>query len=197
MADPRLQVLAEALRRYSEEDNPLIDRRLEEEKAPIRRRALLLLQSRQRSKKELKDRLLRLDFDEELVESVLADCERSGLVDDRAFAAEWVRQRHQLKHKSASALDCELADKGVPAHIRAEVVAEISDDDEYAAAYALAQKKVKGLRTPPENRQEEMKTLRRIVGALARRGFGSSMSMDIATEVLSERVAELTAGEIG
>lgn len=192
MADPRHQALAEAIQRYQEEGNTLVDKAFEEKKAPVRRRALLLLDSRQRSRNELRERLLRLDFEVQLVEAVLDDCEQSGLVDDRAFAAEWVRQRLTLKQKSATALDRELADKGVAPDIRSEALASITADDEHAAAWAAAEKKAKTIRTVPADRQEETKYLRRIVGVLARKGFGSAMSMDIATEVFQARIRELS-----
>lgn len=192
MADPRHQALAEALRRYQEEGHTLVDKIFEEKKAPVRRRALLLLNSRQRSRSELRERLLRLDFEEGLVDAVLEDCAQSGLVDDRAFAAEWVRQRHTLKQKSATVLDRELTEKGVAPDIRAEVLASISADDEHAAAWAAAEKKAKSIKAVPADRQEETKHLRRILGVLARKGFASAMSMDIATEVLAARIRELS-----
>ncbi|AFH52205.1 Regulatory protein recX [Corynebacterium pseudotuberculosis 267] len=183
--------LSQALERYHEEGNELFDKKFEEAKAPVKHRALLLLDQRQRSRHELKQRLLLLDFEEELVDSVLEDFECSKLLDDQMFANEWVRQRHMARGKSRTALNHELREKGVARYQREEALRQISEDDEENVARTLAWKKARSVKKIPETRNEYDKALRRIVGVLARRGFGQSQSLQVARSALERRLAEL------
>ncbi|MBN9643307.1 regulatory protein RecX [Corynebacterium mendelii] len=191
--DPRV---IEALKKAVEHaaHNPrggLVDPLLEKNKAEVRHRALLLLNQRSRSRGELADRLEQLDFDPELTEMVLDDLQRAGLVDDLAFATEWVRQRHARRGKSRQMLDKELREKKVPAGIRREALDQLDDSAEERTATALAVKKASRITAVPADRAMYDKYLRRILGVLARRGFPQSMSMSLAKKALDDRIAEL------
>lgn len=189
--DPeKLRALQKALEEYSGAE-PLIDENREKALSRVRERALLLLDSRARSRQELRDRLVKAEFEPELVDEVLDSFQRNGLVDDLAFAREWVRQRFERRGKSAAMLDVELQRKGVGEADRAEALSVIDRDDEREVARALATKKAKQVKRIPEDRQQRDKELRRIVGVLARRGFNSGMSLELAREALDERCAEL------
>ena len=189
--DPeKLRALQKALEEYSGAE-PLIDENREKALSRIRERALLLLDSRARSRQELRDRLVKAEFEPELVDEVLDSFQRNGLVDDLAFARERVRQRFERRGKSAAMLDVELQRKGVGEADRAEALSVIDRDDEREVARALATKKAKQVKRIPEDRQQRDKELRRIVGVLARRGFNSGMSLELAREALDERCAEL------
>lgn len=189
--DPeKLRALQKALEEYSGAE-PLVDENREKALSRVRERALLLLDSRARSRQELRDRLVKAEFEPELVDEVLDSFQRNGLVDDLAFAREWVRQRFERRGKSAAMLDVELQRKGVGEADRAEALSVIDRDDEREVARALATKKAKQVKRIPEDRQQRDKELRRIVGVLARRGFNSGMSLELAREALDERCAEL------
>lgn len=170
----------------------LFDHEAEEAKAAVRKRALLLLDARARSRHELRGRLLDLEFEEAVVDDVLDDLAGVGLLDDAAFAHEWVRQRHARRGKSSRVLDRELQDKGVDSATRADALEQIDEADEEATARALAEKKARSVRAVPADRAESDKALRRIVGVLARRGFAQGMSLRIARDALDERVAQLS-----
>ncbi|HHU68190.1 recombination regulator RecX [Corynebacterium sp.] len=169
----------------------LFDHEAEEAKAAVRRRALLLLDARARSRHELRGRLVDLEFDPVVIDDVLDDLAGVGLLNDAVFAHEWVRQRHARRGKSARVLDRELRDKGVAAGVRAEALEQIDPADEEQMARSLAEKKARSVRTAPADRAESDKMLRRIVGVLARRGFNQGMSLRIAREALAARVEEL------
>ncbi|HKM25406.1 MAG TPA: regulatory protein RecX, partial [Corynebacterium sp.] len=70
----------------------LFDHEAEEAKAAVRRRALLLLDARARSRHELRGRLVDLEFDPVVIDDVLDDLAGVGLLNDAVFAHEWVRQ---------------------------------------------------------------------------------------------------------
>ena len=194
--DPeKLRALQKALEEYSGQE-PFIDETREKALARIRERALLLLDSRARSRQELRDRLVKAEFEPELVDEVLDSFQRNGLVDDLAFAREWVRQRFERRGKSAAMLDVELQRKGVGDADRAEALSVIEREDEREVARGLAVKKARQVKRVPEDRQQRDKELRRIVGVLARRGFNSGMSLQIAREALAERCAELESESV-
>ena len=152
-----------------------------------------LLDQRSRSRQELYDRLVQAEFDPEVVDEVLDDLAHAGLINDAAFAAEWVRQRHKRRGKSRSVLDRELREKGVSQEDRDEALAQIDAADEEAMARALAEKKARSVKSVPADRKEREKALRRIVGVLARRGFNEGMSLNIAISALEERCEELSS----
>ncbi len=168
------------------------DHEAEEAKAAVRRRALGLLDVRARSRQELRGRLIEAEFEPEVIDGVLDDLAAVNLIDDAAFAREWVRQRHARRGKSARALEQELRQKGVDSATRAQALDQIDAADEEATAQALAEKKARSIREAPADRAETDKALRRIVGVLARRGFPPGMSLRIARAALEERVAELS-----
>lgn len=192
--DPeKLEQLKEAVEAYErgEGSNQLFDRTREEALAPVRKRALGLLDQRARSRDELRSRLLRAEFEPQLVEDVLDQLQGSGLLNDAAFAHEWVRQRAKRRGKSLRFLDRELQQKGVAQADRAEALAQLSEADEEATARAVAEKKARQVRHRPDGRAEYDKVLRRIVGAMARRGFPEGMALRLGREVLEQRLAEL------
>ena len=188
--DARIDQLRQALADFR--PGSLFDHEAEEAKAAVRKRALLFLDARARSRHELRGRLLDLEFEEGVVDDVLDDLAGVGLLDDAAFAHEWVRQRHARRGKSSRVLDRELQDKGVDSATRADALEQIDAADEEATARALAEKKARSVRTVPADRAESDKALRRIVGVLARRGFAQGMSLRIARDALDERVAQLS-----
>lgn len=170
----------------------LFDRAEEEALAPVRKRALGLLDQRARSRAELRGRLIDAEFAPPLIDHVLDDLERTGLLDDAAFAREWVRQRASRRGKSARALDAELRDKGVDEAVRQDALSQISASDEEAAARAVAEKKAREVKAAPADRGEYDKYLRRVVGVMARRGYSSGLSLRLGREVLDARIAEVS-----
>ena len=197
MAQPspkKLEKLRQALEAYEAGDagGQLVDANAEAAKAPVRSRALGLLDQRARSRKELRDRLVAADFEPDVVEDVVDDLAGVGLVDDETFAKEWVRQRHARRGKSARALNMELKEKGVEAADRAAALEQITEESEEAVARHVAEKKARTLKSVPADRHERDKFLRRIVGTLARRGYHQELVMRISIDVLDARIAELS-----
>lgn len=190
MADAdKIARLQAALDAY-EPGTGLFDWTHEEALAPVRKRALGLLDQRARSRAELRERLINAEFEPQLVDEVLDDLAGSGLLNDAQFAHEWVRQRAARRGKSARALDMELRDKGVGGADRAAALEQISDEDEEHTARAVAEKSARKVKAAPADRTEYDKHLRRVVGALARRGFNQGMALRIAREELDARIAE-------
>ncbi|WP_295629525.1 regulatory protein RecX [uncultured Corynebacterium sp.] len=189
----KLEALREAMQRVAEEGGqPILDEDAEAVKAPIRSKALRLLDQRARSREELRGRLAENeDWSATAIAEVLDDLTNAKLLDDVHFAREWVRQRHNSRGKSRMVLDRELVEKGVAAHVRDEALDQISDADETALARALAEKKARTIRAVPEDRAGRDKDLRRVVGVLARRGFPQGIAMTIARTAIDDRYEAL------
>lgn len=176
----------------------IVDPDRERAKAPLRARALRLLDQRARATEELRRRLAEDDdAPAELIAEVLADLRSAGLLDDAAFAAEWVRQRARRRGKSRRVLDRELRDKGVAAADRDAALDQVDDAEEEATAAAVAAKRAAAIRRAPADRVERDRDLRRVLGALARRGFPQEVAMRRARAALADRYAELDGGGPG
>ena len=145
--------------------------------------ALRKLAAQARTRYELDQALRKRNVPDEAAAAVLDRLEEVGLVDDQAFAQDWVASRQQRRYLSKSALRRELQAKGVDREDLEEALATVDSDDELAAARALATKKAATMRS-----LEPMVRDRRIAGALARRGFGSGV---IGTVLAELRQSEL------
>lgn len=189
--EEKILQLKQALENFDSNSSELFDHKLEEDKAEVRRRGLLLLDQRARSRSELRQRLIALEFEDALVDMVLDDFEASKLLDDEMFAFEWVRQRHQRRGKSRTVLDRELKDKGIAQSIRSSALEQITAESEEDIARGLAEKKARTIKAKPVGRADYDKALRRVVGVLARRGFNQSMSLHIAKKALDDRINTL------
>jgi regulatory protein len=138
-----------------------------------------LLAARPRTRQELKDALLRKEIAEELAELVLGKFDKAGLIDDAAFAEIWVRSRHTYQGIGRRALAMELRRKGVADDLVTEAVAAVDDDAEMDRARELVRKKLRSM-----NDVDETAKIRRLVGALARKGYAGGMAYQVVREEL-------------
>lgn len=152
--------------------------------APEVRRAqdlcVRLLSVRARSRTELRQAMARKEIEEEVAELVLGRLDRAGLIDDEAFAHEWVASRHSHKGLSRRALANELRRKGIDDSVAAEAVTAVDEDSELERARELVRRKL-----PSVARVDDTTKLRRLVGVLARKGYAEGMAIRVVREELS------------
>ena len=79
------------------------------------------------------------------------------------------------------ALKAELRAKGVDGEVAEEAVALVDDQDEWEAARRLVQRRLLSLR-----RVDRVTAERRLVGMLARKGYGSGLAGWVVREALDE-----------
>ena len=168
-----------------------IDAEFEAALAPVKARAMHLINHRDRSAYELRSRLEALEFAPELVDHVVDLCVDSGLVDDARFAHAWVEQRSRNQKKSVSVLRQELRDKGVDHRIIEDALAQISPADQREVLDGLVAAKAAKVHKRPIDRKAYDKELRKIFGVAARRGFPESQALAAARHALDARIAEL------
>lgn len=131
-----------------------------------------------RSRQELADALRRRDVPGEVADAVLHRMQEVGLINDESFAEGWVESRQQRRYLSKSVLRRELRDKGVERELIEDAMAHVGPEQEFAAALALAEKKLRSL-----SRLDQRIQRRRVAGALARRGFTAATVGDVLAQV--------------
>ncbi|WP_280431649.1 recombination regulator RecX [Nocardia brasiliensis] len=138
--------------------------------------------ARARSRAELAQRLAAKGYTADVTDRALDRLAEVGLIDDAAFAEQWVHSRHTFSGKGKQALAQELRRKGVDPADAAPALDTITDDDEESRARDLVRRK---LRTLPTTLDRE-KALRRLVGMLARRGYNQSTAFAVVKSELAE-----------
>ena len=150
-------------------------------------RTILLdqLTGRARSRRELADKLLQRRVPDDIATRLLDRFTEVGLVDDAAFAQQWVESRQAGRGLARRALAEELRRKGVDADVVRGAVDQIDPAAEEGAARALVRKKLPSLR-----KVDRPTATRRLVGMLARKGYPPGMAFAVVKE-------ELGAGDDG
>ena len=133
-----------------------------------------------RSRAELAGKLAKKGVPAEVADRLLRRFEEVGLVDDAAFARDWVQSRQAGKGLARRALAAELRRKGVDQEVIAEAVDAVDHDDEVEAARLLVRRKL-----PSLQRFDQVTVVRRLVGMLARKGY----SPGVAYQVVREEIA--------
>ncbi|MFB9074199.1 regulatory protein RecX [Citricoccus parietis] len=141
-----------------------------------------------KSRKQLEEKLAERDVPEDVAAAVLDRLEDVRLVDDTAYAENFVRTRQRSKGLARGALRRELQQKGVSGEAAEQALETISEDAEREAAVELVQRKIRGRQLPSgdavEDRAERDKTVRRLAGMLARKGYPPGMALGIVKDVL-------------
>ncbi len=121
------------------------------------------LNYRPQSETEIRNKLERRGFDEDITKAVIARLKEQGLLDDAAFAQFWKDNRQSFSPRSQRLTRLELKRKGVDEQTITQAVGELDDiDSAYRAALSRAR------RLPLTDYQ----TFRRRLGEhLRRRGF--------------------------
>ena len=141
-----------------------------------------------RTRAELAKALAKRRVPDDVAARVLDRFGEVGLVDDTAFAKAWVESRQGGRGLGRRALAHELRRKGVDNEVAQEAVAAVDDDEELAAAQALVDRKLQGLR-----RLDRQRADRRLFGLLARRGFPPGLARSVVQDALRDWPADPAA----
>ena len=145
-------------------------------------KALDLLAVRARSSRDLSLRLRRAGARDPDISWAVARLESQGFVDDAAYARGVARAKTLGGGVSRRRVITVLRQKGIAADVAAEAMdATLADVslDEYGAALAAAQKRVRALSS-----LEPAKRRQRLYAFLARRGYETDVVRRVVTEVL-------------
>lgn len=142
--------------------------------------AFLLLKFRQRSRKELYQRLKNKKFNPETIEKTLDFLQEKGFVDDGAFAREWVNsglKRPLGLHRIRQELNLKGVDQDIIAAVFAEAKKDYREDEVISKIAKKMAAKLKGA-GPKKIKQ-------RLYAYLLRRGF----SADAIVEAIQREIA--------
>jgi regulatory protein len=134
-----------------------------------------------KTRQQLADLLAKRGIPDDVAELVLDRFGEVGLIDDAAFARAWVTSRQAGRGLARRALKAELRAKGVDGEVAEEAVALVDDQDEWEAARRLVQRRMPGLR-----RVDRVTAERRLVGMLARKGYGAGLAAWVVREALDD-----------
>ena len=149
---------------------------------------LRLLASAPRTRAQLATALQRRGVPEEAAEAVLGRFAEVKLIDDAMFANAWVESRHYGRGLSGRALAVELRHQGVPAdHIKA-AVGGLDPEQEVATARGLVARRLAATRGEPTPTR-----VRRLIGVLARKGYGQALAYRLVREALEQEGVDLAA----
>ncbi|ANE81071.1 recombination regulator RecX [Mycobacterium adipatum] len=144
---------------------------------------LRLLTVRARTRSELEAQLTKRGYPDDVSARVLDRLVEVGLLDDVAFAEEWVRSRRANSGKGKRALATELRTKGVDPDVIAETLDGVDAGEWRVQAEELVAAKLRR-----DKLDDEVKVTRRLVGMLARRGYSQGMAFDVVrTQLAQER----------
>lgn len=140
----------------------------------LHERALRLLAVAAHSTRGLERKLASRGVEPGLLAAELARLAGAGLLDDRAYAQAWVRQRLARHPEGAGPLLAGLQRRGVGRELAEQAVrSELTEEAERAGAAALVEKLRRRSDLTPE----------RLRGTLARRGFRRSLIRELLGEL--------------
>ena len=137
--------------------------------------ALRFLEPRQRSIGEVRRRLSRVGYREDLVEGAITRLVEIGMLDDAAFSRTWIESRDRARPRGERALRRELSVKGIDRDVVDSSMTERTDlapDAEATAAARLLERNARALARVADPRARRQ----RAYALLARSGFSSEVA---------------------
>jgi len=150
-----------------------------DQEAVARKILLDQLTGQARSRTELAAALAKKRVPEQLAVTLLDRFAEVGLVDDAAFAREWVRTRRSSRGLARRALAQELRRKGIDDETARDALDQIDPGDEAETARALVRRKLRGVAS-----LDRAVALRRLMGMLARKGYAADVALRVVREEL-------------
>ncbi|WP_055108391.1 regulatory protein RecX [Paenibacillus ihumii] len=142
--------------------------------------ALLYLSRKPRTAYEIAIRLGEKGWSEDTVGEVLRRLTQEGLIDDAAYAQEWVRQRVGNRGKGKLWVRHELIQKGIAKPLVEEALGEVSEEDEYNSALQLGRKKWNSTTGEPIDKK------RKTGAYLMRRGYSGGLVAKVIRDLVHQ-----------
>jgi regulatory protein len=154
--------------------------------AVARQICLRLLAAAPRTRAQLDTALRRRGVPEEAAEAVLGRFAEVKLIDDATFANAWVESRHYGRGLSGRVLAAELRSRGVASGDIQAAVARLDPEQEVATARSLVAARLAATRGQPAPARA-----RRLIGALARKGYSPALAYRLTREALEQEGLDL------
>lgn len=151
-------------------------------------KALRFLSYKPRTGSEIKERLSKYEYSDQVIELVHSKLVEEGYVNDHQFAEMWVENRSNFRPRSYKVLRWELRNKKVNEEIISSILDEMDSEEDLARA--AAQKYVHRL-TNCERDQFH----KRLAGFLGRRGFSYALCAPILAEMWESNIQKKSENE--
>lgn len=145
--------------------------------------ALNFISYRSRSEEEIRRRLARSEYSEEVIDAVVEFLTSSRLIDDKAFAVSYAEGRFKSGGYGPRRVHHDLRRKGVARAAADQAVEEVFSETEEVIATARDLAKRRWAQLAREN--DERKRRAKVYGYLVRRGFPTAMVRTVIEEVSS------------
>ncbi|MBE0411855.1 MAG: RecX family transcriptional regulator [Anaerolineales bacterium] len=140
--------------------------------------ALKLLSYRPRSEKEVRTNLEKHCVDPIIVDNTIDRLKKSGLINDKNFARQWVENRIDFRPRSLKLLSLELRQKGISAEIIEQSLINI---DEESLAYSTGTKQAHKW-----THLDRWEFKRKLGSHLSRRGFTYDLIESVLEKIWDE-----------
>jgi len=143
-------------------------------------KVLKFLSFRPRSEFEINEYMLRKGWDEETRKKIMEKLKNLQLIDDEAFARQWLASRTHFRPEGRSLVKKELRKKG----IKREIIDQLLQEERGSAteemlAEKYARKKMERLKSLPV-----LVAKRRLFSALLMRGFDNEIAKTVVDKLL-------------
>lgn len=150
--------------------------------------ALRFLARRQRTEREVRDKLCENEFADEEIERVVENLHGLGFLNDEVFARSYIRNQLALRPKGKLVLKQKLILLGVKREIidaaLTEIFQETSQED------GATEAALKFLKKSAKSRDDPRKTKQKLAAFLSRRGFTWDIVSSVTKSVLGEKAEE-------
>lgn len=153
--------------------------------AVARQICLRMLTAAPRTQAQLAAALRRRGVPAEAAAAVLARFAEVKLIDDAMFARAWVDSRHHGRGLASRALGAELRQRGVASDEIQAALSELSPDIELETARELIARRLPGTAGMPVPAR-----MRRLIGVLARKGYGAGLAYRVVREALEAEAGD-------
>jgi regulatory protein len=154
----------------------------------IKQRAFRLLGRRQHASSELRRKLWNKDYEQKLIDEVIADLQKKGYLDDKEFIRAFVAEKSKTKNWSVKRIKAELFKRGIATKLIEELLSAQSKDSDSDNAMNLASKKYEVLL----KRNLEPKDLRNKLSTfLFSKGFDYELIKKVCNKLLKNEQDDL------
>lgn len=160
-------------------DNDFIEDILKaEEERKVINAALNILSYRQRSIKELREKLKEKGYDSLFIEKAIDYCSEQNYLNDEEFSISYIKDKQYLNKLGSKRIKYELINKGVSKDIIDEVL-QVNPEYEFNIALDLANKKLSSYKNDDRN-----SIYRKLGGFLQRKGYPFDIIKKVLDQVL-------------
>lgn len=137
--------------------------------------AINYLSYKPRTKRELQKRLQRFAGDSEIVDALLEEFSRSGLINDLQYATAFISSRYRVKGHGPSRLRSDLIRKGISRSTIEEALKQLDEEEIEQRAQELLRRQWPKYRKLTDDRVRK----RRAVAFLQRSGYPVSVALEV------------------